>query len=148
MVAMTLQVWLKRKLAEPTTIHGISVLCALGAGLGTWYSTKSPAQAVAATGGAYSFVAIAMHDKSADRPSVEQLMSDAMTAVAQKHVEAMLPQILNDVRIVFDPPAPAAAAAPAAAPATVAGVAAMPAVAVAAPAPAAAAPAAPVQPGA
>jgi len=148
MVAMTLQVWLKRKLAEPTTIHGISVLCALGAGLGTWYSTKSPAQAVAATGGAYSFVAIAMHDKSADRPSVEQLMSDAMTAVAQQHVEAMLPQILNDVRIVFDPPAAVAVAASAAAPATVSGVAATPAVAVAGTAQSAAAPAAPVQPGA
>jgi len=145
---MTFRAWLTRKLAEPTTIHGVSVLCALVAGLGTWYSTKSPAQAVAATGGAYSFVAIAMHDKSADRPSVEQLMSDAMTAVAQQHVEAMLPQILNDVRIVFDPPAAVAVAASAAAPATVSGVAATPAVAVAGTAQSAAAPAAPVQPGA
>ena len=148
MVPATFTAWAKRKLAEPTTIHAIAVGSAITVGLAAWYSTKSIPQAVAAGGGTYTVVAAAMRDKSADRPSVEQLMSDAMTAVAQKHVEAMLPQILNDVRIVFDPPAPAAAAAPAAAPATVAGVAAMPAVAVAAPAPATAAPAAPVQPGA
>ena len=46
MVAMTVPVWLKRKLAEPTTIHGISVLCALGAGFAlsaaaSYYLSKS-----------------------------------------------------------------------------------------------------------
>ena len=106
MTSTDFSTWLKQKLGESSTINGIAGAAALVAGFGSLYATQDVKGSIAVAGAVFSGVAIAMKENKPNASSIEQLTSDAITAVATRHVEAMVPQLLADVRAVLAPPAP------------------------------------------
>lgn len=110
MTSTDLSIWLKQKLGKSSTINGIAGAAALMAGFGALYATQDAKGSIAVAGAVFSGVAIAMKESKPNVSSIEQLTSDAITAVATKHVEAMVPQLLANVRAVLAPPAPSAPA--------------------------------------
>jgi len=89
--------WLK----QPTTIHGIAGAAGLTVAYGAYYVTRSPEIAIAAGGYTANAVCMAINDNSADKNSVEKLITDGINAVVAKHVNEMLPQLGADMRDVL-----------------------------------------------
>lgn len=92
---------------QPTTVLGIAVLAGAASGVGTYLATHSVIEAQGVGGAIAGAVLMAMQDNSADKSSVEKLVSDAIVAVATRR---LTPAIIADVQQVLTAPtAPAPA---------------------------------------
>lgn len=98
-MSIDLKGWLK----QPTTIHGIAGIAALAAGGAVYFVTRDAAMASMAGGSAGSAVCMALNDNSADKSSIEKLVTDGINAVVAKHVSEMLPTLGDDMRHVLVP---------------------------------------------
>lgn len=114
---------LKAWLAQPSTILGLGAFAATICGLIAHVLTHDTTAATAAGMAAFALVHIALPDNSAASSSVEKLVTDAVTAAAQKRLAAAIPMLVSDSMAVFAalaPVAPLAAPAPAVPPVPVA----------------------------
>ncbi len=100
-----LQGWLR----QPTTIHGIGVIVATVAGIGTYVATRSPVMAAGLAGSTFGVIAAMLNDSNADTARIEALVTDVATAIASRHVAAMLPQLVADASKALESAAPAGA---------------------------------------
>lgn len=99
---------LKAWLAQPSTIKGFASVGGILAAAATHLLTHDLTTAATAGGMVYGLVHIAMPDNTGAPSSVEKLVTDAATAVAQKRLAAAMPQLLADTMAVvqsFQPPA-------------------------------------------
>ncbi len=83
-------------LHQPTTIAGLAGLVATAAGTIAHILTHDTTLALGAASIAGSAVAIAMPDNSAERTSIERLVSDSVTAVVTKHIASAVPLLATD----------------------------------------------------
>lgn len=89
---MTIKEWL----AQPTTITGIGTAAATISGLVAHVLTGDTTVSAAAGAAAYALVHVALPDNSAAASSVEKLVTDAVTAAAQRKLAAALPGLTQD----------------------------------------------------
>lgn len=106
---MTLKAWLN----QPTTITGLGTAAATLSGLIAHVLTHDATTAVAAGGSAYALIHVVLPDNSGAASSVEKLVTDAVTAAAQKKLAAALPMLIQDgLAVVNSIAAPAPVAVP------------------------------------
>ncbi|MEO9191108.1 MAG: hypothetical protein ABI224_14090 [Acetobacteraceae bacterium] len=96
---------IQRWLRQPTTIHGIAVFVATGAGIGAYYATGNRMVAAGLAGSAFSVIATLMNDTSADKSRIETLVGDAITAIATQRLGPMLPELVADASRALQPDA-------------------------------------------
>src|ERR1700723_69229 len=89
---MTIQETLK----QPSTILGIAGLIGTTAGTIAHILTRDMALSVGVATIAGSIVHIVMPDNSGAQSSIEKLVTDAVTAAAQKKLAAALPMLVQD----------------------------------------------------
>lgn len=96
-MSFDVEAWLK----QPTTIHGIGALAAAAAGFGVFFATGNVEGAIGATTFVYGAVHMILPDNSKSGSSVEHFVEDAVKAVAEKRVAAMLPALVADAHAAF-----------------------------------------------
>ncbi len=87
-------------LKQPTTIKGIAAVAGVLTGAATHLALHDTTLTATIGGLVYGLVHIALPDNSGAPSSVEQLVTDAATAVAQKRLAAAMPQLLADTLAV------------------------------------------------
>jgi hypothetical protein len=106
--------WLK----QPSTITGIAAFVGTAAGLIAHYLTHDATLSVTVGGLVYGAVHVVVPDNTAAASSAEKLVTDAVNAIVQKKVAAMVPQLAADAFALFNAVSGTPAAAPPAASAT------------------------------
>lgn len=99
----------KTWLSQPSTITGLGTAFATISGLVAHVITHDTTAAVAAGGAAFALVHVIMPDNSGAQSSIEKLVTDTVTAAAEKRLASALPLLIGDVMSVAGALTPAAA---------------------------------------
>ena len=92
MTLASIKAWLK----QPSTIHGLGVAFGTVAGLVAQALTHDTTWSVAAGGSAYALMHVVLPDNSGAQSSIEKLVTDTVTAAAQKRLAEALPSLVQE----------------------------------------------------
>lgn len=103
---------IKAWLMQPSTIHGLGVAVGTIAGLVAHAITHDATWSAAIGGSSYALMHVVLPDNSAAQSSVEKLVSDTVSAVAQKKLAEAMPTLIQEgmavVSTTFKAPPPVA----------------------------------------